>query len=432
MHGRIGLEPDSEPAPLGRVLVLTGSVGSGHTRAAAAVAEAMRRSLAAERAEVIDVLSHAWPAFRALYRDAYVSLIERAPGIVGWLYRSSDTTKGGGARRLLQRLALARLRALLRAEKPDTIVCTHFLAAELVHGLVERGEWRGTFAVVVTDLDAHALWASCLCADRWYVAIPETVEILHGKGVPRDRIVVSGIPITDAFSAPLPPRHEIRAQYGLPATGPMILVSGGGVGVSRLDSTLDALLGLDLDCGVAIVCGKNERLRATAAQTVAHRGSGSRVRIAVLGFTDRMHELMHAADLALGKPGGLTTSEALAMGLPMAILHPVPGQEERNSDHLLEWGVAIRLNSPESIGWRIGSLLSNQTRLRAMRDAARTHARPFAADAIVESLRHFRLGESDAPQSLKVTAPTTKSGTATPGKTGARPAGTATTQPARR
>jgi processive 1,2-diacylglycerol beta-glucosyltransferase len=415
MHGSINSDPPTE-TPLGRALVLTGSVGSGHTRAAHAVAEAMLRSSHATDAEVVDVLSHAWPAFRALYRDAYIALIERAPGLVGWLYRSSDTSEGGRARRLLQRLALARMRRLITDEQPDTIVCTHFLAAELLNGMVERGEWRGTFGIVVTDLDAHGLWAACPRADRWFVALPETVEILVGKGVARNRIVVSGIPIMDAFSAPLPAREEIREKLGLSPKHPMILVSGGGVGVSNLAWTLRALLDLDLDCGITLVCGKNEALRHHAHDVVARAGARERVRCHVLGFTDRMHELMHAADLSVGKPGGLTTSEALAMGLPMVIMNPVPGQEERNSDHLLEWGVAIRLNSPESIRWRIRALLSDSKRLRAMREAARERARPFAADTVVDALRRLRLGESDEHAVLPFT----------PGRTYARKAGSVT------
>ena len=392
--------------------MLTGSVGSGHTRAAQAVAEAMLRSGHAEDAEVVDVLGYAWPAFRALYRDAYIRLIERAPGVVGWLYRSSDTTDGGGARRWLQRHALARMRGLLREEHPDTLVCTHFLAAELVNGMVERGEWRGTFAVVVTDLDAHGLWAACPRADRWFVALPETLEILAGKGVPRERIVVSGIPIMGAFSAVHPTREEIRTRLGLPVESPMILMSGGGVGVSNLEATLEAMLGLDIECGIALVCGRNETLRKRAEEIVAKFGQDGMVRCAVLGFTDRMHELMYAADLSVGKPGGLTSSEALASGLPMAVLNPVPGQEERNSDHLLEWGVAVRLNSPESVRWRIRALLSDRCRLEAMREAARMRARPFAADTVAESLRRLSLGEEDVPMSLPFTPERTRAGRA--------------------
>lgn len=389
MHGctTIGLttEAPTPNRPLGRVLLLTGSIGSGHTRAAEALCEAMLRSGAARTTHVIDVLSHARISFRALYRDAYLSLIERAPATVGWIYRTSDSTEGGRARRVLQRWALASLRKLIAREQPETIVCTHFLAAEVVSGMVARGEWRGTLGVVVTDLDAHAMWAVCPNADRWFVAINETREILAGKGVPRERISVTGIPIAGAFSARQVARTEMRTRLGLAPDAPVLLVSGGGVGISGLGPTLTRLLDMDLPCGIALVCGKNARLRAESERIVAARAP-NRVRCVVFGFTHKMHELMHAADLAVGKPGGLTSSEALACGLPMAILNPVPGQEERNADHLLEWGVAVRLNSPESIGWRLASLLSDTERLRQMRAAARMRARPFAADTIVEEL----------------------------------------------
>lgn len=380
---------EEQPAPLGRVLLLTGSIGSGHTRAAQAVSEAMLRANAAQWALVVDALAYASAPFRAIYRDAYIKLIEAAPTAIGWLYRSSDTVEGGAMRRAVQRAALARLRRMIASDKPDTIVCTHFLAAELVSGMVERGEWTGTFAVVVTDLDAHAMWAVCPRADRWFVALPETVEILAGKGVPRERMVVTGIPIASAFSARMPPRAELRERLGLARGGPMLLVSGGGVGASLLEKTLQQVLAMPIDCSVALVCGKNEPLRRRASNIVARRGE-SRVKCTVLGFTDRMHELMHAADLSIGKPGGLTSSEALACGLPMAIAYPVPGQEERNSDHLLEWGAAIRLNSPESFGWRVAQLLGDPERLSAMRTAARARAKPFAAEAIVEEICALR------------------------------------------
>ena len=380
---------EEQPAPLGRVLLLTGSIGSGHTRAAQAVSEAMLRANAAQWALVVDALAYASAPFRAIYRDAYIKLIEAAPTAIGWLYRSSDTVEGGAMRRAVQRAALARLRRMIASDKPDTIVCTHFLAAELVSGMVERGEWTGTFAVVVTDLDAHAMWAACPRADRWFVALPETVEILAGKGVPRERMVVTGIPIAGAFSARMPPRAELRERFGLARGGPMLLVSGGGVGASLLEKTLQQVLAMPIDCSVALVCGKNEPLRRRASNIVARRGE-SRVKCTVLGFTDRMHELMHAADLSIGKPGGLTSSEALACGLPMAIAYPVPGQEERNSDHLLEWGAAIRLNSPESFGWRVAQLLGDPERLSAMRMAARARAKPFAAEAIVEEICALR------------------------------------------
>ena len=367
------------------MLLVTGSVGSGHTRAAEAVRDAALRAGAASSAEVVDALAFAVAPFRACYRDAYVALIERAPAAVGWIYRSSDVAEGGAVRRAVQRAALAGLRRLVRTERPDTIVCTHFLPAEVISGMVARGEWRGRFGVVVTDLDAHAAWAFCPEADAWFAALPETVEILAGKGVARDRIAVTGIPISDAFAAPLPSREALRERHGLPAEGPLVLVSGGGVGLAGMSSALEQLLALPIDGAVAFVAGRNEELRRRAEALVAARAS-SRMRCRVYGFTDRMHELMRASDLSIGKPGGLTSSEALASGLPMVVMHPVPGQEERNSDHLLEWGVAIRANSPESFGWRIAGLLADRERLAAMRARALERARPFAADAVVDGL----------------------------------------------
>jgi processive 1,2-diacylglycerol beta-glucosyltransferase len=424
MHGSIETSR-ARSAPLGRALCLTGSIGSGHTRAAEAVREALLRSHAADEARVVDCLAHAWLPFRKLYKDAYIGLIERAPGLVGWLYRTSDTTRGGGGRRVLQRAALARLRALIAAERPETILCTHFLAAEVVSQMVGRGEWRGTFGVVVTDLDAHAMWAVCPNADRWFVALDETREILVGKGVPREAIEVTGIPIAGAFAAPVAPAAELRARHGLPASGPVLLVSGGGVGVSLLDSTLESLLRLPIDGGIALVCGRNDAVRRRAEAIVAAHPD-ARMRCTVLGFTDRMHELMRIADLSIGKPGGLTSSEALACGLPMAVVNPVPGQEERNSDHLLEWGVAIRLNSPETMAWRIARLLDDPAQLAAMRARALSRSRLYAADAVVAGLERVAAGAGHGPLS---DAPREASATE---RIRAVPAGRATTRPAPR
>jgi processive 1,2-diacylglycerol beta-glucosyltransferase len=109
-------------------------------------------------------------------------------------------------------------------------------------------------------------------------------------------------------------------------------------------------------------------------------------RFLVLGYTDRMHELMKMSDLFIGKPGGLTTSEALACGLPMAVFSPIPGQEERNADHLLEEGAGIRCNELTTLPFKIDTLLGDPARLARMREAAATLGRPHAARTIVDTL----------------------------------------------
>jgi len=132
-----------------------------------------------------------------------------------------------------------------------------------------------------------------------------------------------------------------------------------------------------------VVCGRNEELRQRLGALAAERAGGSNT-LAVVGYTTAMDEYMSAADILVGKPGGLTTSEALAKGLLLVIVNPIPGQEERNSDHLLEQGAAIRCNNLPVLGYKIDRLLDDPTRMAAMRASARRLARPHAASEIAE------------------------------------------------
>jgi processive 1,2-diacylglycerol beta-glucosyltransferase len=148
-----------------------------------------------------------------------------------------------------------------------------------------------------------------------------------------------------------------------------------------------ALLDLRHSAQVVVICGRRpglkERLDALAA---VQQGDG-RVALRVVGYTRAMDEYMAAADLLVGKPGGLTTAEALARGLPLVIVNPIPGQEERNADHLLEAGAAIRCNNLPALAWKLDALLDDAERLAAVRVNARRLARPGAARAIVAALR---------------------------------------------
>jgi processive 1,2-diacylglycerol beta-glucosyltransferase len=140
---------------------------------------------------------------------------------------------------------------------------------------------------------------------------------------------------------------------------------------------------------VVAVCGRNEELKRELEQTAARLPS-SRVAIKVIGYTKEMPELMAASNILLGKPGGLTTSEALAMGLAFVIVNPIPGQEERNADHLLEEGVAIRANNLPTLGYKIDRLLDDPARLGRMQANARRMGRPRAAFEIVNQLSKIK------------------------------------------
>src|SRR5262249_40023801 len=151
-----------------------------------------------------------------------------------------------------------------------------------------------------------------------------------------------GIPIAPLFGESKS-KPEMREKYGLQADVPTVILSLGGFGVGRIDALLDALRTIRRPVQILAMCGRNEELKKRLDSESKREGD---VRIIAVGYTKAMDDYMTASDLIVGKPGGLTTCEALAKGLVFVIVNPIPGQEERNSDHLLENGAAIRSNNP--------------------------------------------------------------------------------------
>jgi processive 1,2-diacylglycerol beta-glucosyltransferase len=216
---------------------------------------------------------------------------------------------------------------------------------------------------------------------RYFVALEDTKMHLEALGLPADRITVSGIPIDPIFAEAIN-RDEVLARYNLRTDLPILLLSAGAIGVGPTEMIVRRLLELKQEAQTIVICGRSEELRQQITEIVGAENP----RFRVLGYTDRMHELMQLSDLFIGKPGGLTTSEALACGLPMCIVAPIPGQEERNSDHLLEKGVAIKANELTTLPWKIDQLLGDRERLVGMRANALKYGRPHAARDVVQTL----------------------------------------------
>src|SRR5262249_33411641 len=374
-------------AELGKVLVLSASAGAGHLRAAQAVERALIGMGAVREVRHIDVLEYTNKLFRHFYSKAYIEMVNTMPDVLGWLYDYLDKPWKNERRRLaFDKLNTRPFVKLLQQERPDVVVCTHFLPAEIISWLKAKERLATRQAIVVTDFDVHAMWL-CHHYEHYFVALDETREHLARLGVPGQRITVSGIPIDPVFSVPAD-RNELRAKHGLNQDIVTILISAGGFGVGAIEHIVTALFDLRHPAQVVAVCGRNEELRRDVERAAARRPASAPVRFKVVGYTTEMHELMAASDILLGKPGGLTTSEGLASGLAFVIVNPIPGQEERNSDHLLEEGVAIRCNNLPVLAYKIDRLLEDPHRLAEMQANSRRLARPRAAFEIVEKLRN--------------------------------------------
>jgi processive 1,2-diacylglycerol beta-glucosyltransferase len=375
-----------------KVLILSASAGAGHVRAAQAVEAAFRELGAAEEVRHVDTLDYTNKVFRHLYAKAYLDMVQSAPTALGWLYDRLDQPWQNERRRLaLDRLNTRPFVKLLQQYQPDITVCTHFLPAEIISWLKAKERLTNPQAIVVTDYDVHAMWL-CHHYEQYFVALEETRVHMEQLGIPAGKITVSGIPIDPVFARPKDKR-AMRAKHGLQPERATLLISAGGFGVGSVEHIIEALGALQHPAQVIAVCGRNEELRAQLVQQTEARGMDERVAIKVLGYTTEMDELMAASDLLLGKPGGLTTSEALARGLVLCIVNPIPGQEERNSDHLLEEGVAIRANNLPALAYKLDRLLADKARFTAMQEHVRRCARPRAAYDIVRRLLALQADE---------------------------------------
>jgi processive 1,2-diacylglycerol beta-glucosyltransferase len=370
-----------------RVLLLSASSGAGHVRAA----QALEKAFAARGdclVEHVDVIQHVSKVFQRLYDKSYISMVRHAPELMGVLYERTDKPWEKMRRRLaVDRLNTQPMIRMLKRVQPDLCIATHFLPGEIIAWLKARKKLRTHNAIVVTDYDVHAMWL-CRTVDRYYVAIPEAMEYLSGIGVPREIIRITGIPIDPLFSAPVA-QAAARKHLNLDATAPVILIAAGGYGLGPIEQLVRDLLALQKPWQIVAIAGKSEQVKKKLDDLAARAGNlpssqrqSSAPRLVPVGFTKEMDQYMAAADLLVGKAGGLTTSEALSRALPMALIEPIPGQEERNADHLLEEGAAIRCNNLPAAAWKIAGLMNDTARLARMKEAVRRLGRPNAAAEI--------------------------------------------------
>jgi processive 1,2-diacylglycerol beta-glucosyltransferase len=370
---------------LKRVLLLSASAGAGHVRAAEAVEKAFQGTAKDIEVRHLDVLNYTNKIFRHLYSKAYIDLVNKMPEVPGWIYDKLDKPWKNERRRLaLDKLNTRPFVKVLREYQPDMIVCTHFLPAEIVSWLKAKERIASRQAIVVTDFDVHAMWL-VHHYEQYFVAIDEARVYLEVLGIPADKITVSGIPIDPVFAV-RKDKQEMRRKHGLATDRTTILISAGGFGVGSMESLIAALLHLKTRSQIVAVCGRNNELKERLDKMAARIPADDQVIMKPFGYTREMDELMAASDLVLGKPGGLTTCEALAKGLVFVIVNPIPGQEERNSDHLLEAGVGIRCNNLPTLTYKLDRLLSDGRRFAAMQRNTRALARPNAAMEIVRKV----------------------------------------------
>lgn len=352
---------------------------SGHFRASRALEHTLRRLDPSASVTNVDAFAYTSRFVRWAISRSYYSLIRHQPDVWEYLYDNPSVHRQVQQLRvLLHRYHAVKLRRLLETVRPDAIACTQAYPCGVVADFKKHHGLSAPIVGILTDYAPHLYWFH-ETVDVYVVPSEQVKQRFLARGIEPSRVQVLGIPIDLKF-LDTSPREAVARRFGLQLEQPILLLMGGSSGFGSLK---DILLNLDIlphDCQLVVVTGSN---RSLLAWMLTHR---FRHRVVPLGVSDHIAELMDIATLLISKPGGLTTSEALAKRLPLVIINPIPGQEAYNARYLLSQGAAVQASGPETVRQTVRDLLDNPDRLETLRQRCGQLARPAAALDIAKLL----------------------------------------------
>lgn len=353
----------------GNVIILSASTGHGHNQ----VAQTLCYELKAQGygATIIEPFKEKNKYLDELVSDGYKILATRVPKMFGTMYKLSN-------RRLMNRslsnyfkfVLRSKLLELINKHEADMVISTHPLFVKAVSLLKRNGQYAGKVLSVITDYLPHEFYVSD-DVDAYIVASNYTKHALIHRGISEDKIHVHGIPIKREFANSVP--DVIRSDLFT------VLLMGGSMGVTGMKKAFKQLMLIDKPMKIYVVCGRNESMKHTLETYEKYHHD-----VEVLGFTDRVPELMDKSDVIVSKPGGLTVTESLAKNIPMIIPYCIPGQEQENAEVLVEAGAAIRVDGHKELANTIEDLMDKPVMLEVLRTNIRTISKDHSLDKAIE------------------------------------------------
>ena len=337
------------------------------------------------RTQVVDSYKYAALVVSRVVSDGYLRMVKTIPQMYRYIYnRAERATEVGPFRSWAHQFTAANLRPLLLQERPDVVVCTHAFPCGAMAEYKKAYADAPPVVGIVTDFAVHAFWIH-ENVEGYAVATDAMRDTMLARGVAPERIMVSGIPVDPRFARNAVSQDALRERLGLPPERHIVLMMGGGLGIGPLEQMLRSLESVEIPIAAVVIAGRNshvERRVLTAAESVSYP-------VRVLRFVDNVYDYMHAADVFVTKPGGLSTAEALAAEVPMALCKPLPGQEERNVRVLSDWGVALRVRKIDDLGTVVTDALTDSGRRARMIAASRRYGRPDAAHRVAAMIAQF-------------------------------------------
>ena len=361
------------------ILIVTASMGSGHNKAANAVAEAIKRKYPVNKVDVVDFMSTETGYFNSLVKDIYLKMLDHTPSVYEFFYKfTSDSTKGSTIQSVFAHAMKKDMRELINKYEADMIICTHPFPCAAVSYLKQAGNINIPIVAIMTDFCIHQFWLY-KNMDIYFVASDELKQDLLKEGMLESRVFATGIPIAYKFRLEYD-KEEILAKNNLTADKPIALLMGGGLGLGGVKNALDQLEKLKIDLQILAVAGANVSLWSEINEYI----SRSKHKIVVWGYSHNVQELMAISTFLISKPGALTISEALSMELPMILHNPIPGPEINNAKFVSQNGAAVWVKHQDTLDAVVREVLSDKTILPRLKNSAKQLKKPFAADNIAD------------------------------------------------
>lgn len=359
-----------------KVLILSITAGQGHHSAAKSVSDALEECGATVK--TVDVYKHISKTLCDAVNKGYLLSTKHTPNVYRAIYELIDSKTFPSTKYALQNvmgiLLGIRFEHFIEEFDPDAIICTHIFAAQVINELKRRGKLLDVPTLgIVTDYTVHPFWEDVTYIEYINLASEMLTQRAHIKSIAQERLCTFGIPVQSKFATKLS-TEDARKELGLPTSGKVILVMAGSMGYGDMPEVISGILNYDSTCTVLAVCGNNKKL----FRKLTENNYGDSVR--VYGFTDKVSLFMDASDCIITKPGGLSTSEAMAKHLPMILVNPIPGQEDRNLEFFLNNGVALSVTKTFTTEEALFFLFYNDSlRLNQIKERLKLLAKPNAS-----------------------------------------------------
>ena len=359
-----------------KVMIFYAAYGGGHLSAARSIKENIETNYSDVEVMLVDCMEYVSKYVNKVTTKAYSEMAKKAPRTWGRVYWHSQKGPLAHISTTSNKMLSIKLNKLLQDFNPDVIISTHPFGTQMCAYLKKQGKLDAKIATVMTDYAPHDQWLVFNhYVDYYFVSHEGMKKQLNEKGIPNEKIFATGIPLSNKFLLKYD-KSEILESFGLSPDRKTVLFFGGGefgLGKTQTFKIFKSFVECHENIQIVAIAGKNPKMKESFENLVYELGKFDKVKI--LEYTNKVPELMSISDLVVTKPGGLTTTESLASGLPIVVINPIPGQEEENATYLEENKVAIWIRKDDNVEEILNNLFSNPDKMQEMKIRARLIAK---------------------------------------------------------